>query len=217
MRPFFYVVAGPNGVGKSTASFQYLPNGVEFINSDDIVRQIRGTQTHQEVVQRMTDEEAQRRISQHIQRRESFAVETNLHEEATWQYFLSIQRLDYSFRLLFLCVDDLPILYGRVTSRHLQGGHFVRQDVVRGRYESGLALLNHFFDKPNTLTLIDASDRLEVAYQRVDNAITIRKQMLPAWITIHLTSHFNVVASDATPVSALTSINEVRARYNKSN
>jgi len=44
MQPSFYVVAGPNGVGKSTASFQYLPEGVELINSDDIARQIRQQQ-----------------------------------------------------------------------------------------------------------------------------------------------------------------------------
>lgn len=216
MQPFFYVVAGPNGVGKSSASFQYLPKGVELINSDDIARQLRSTHTHQEVVQRMTDEEAQRRISQHIRKRESFAVETNLHEEATWQYFLAIQRLDYSFRLLFLCVDDLPILYERVASRHLQGGHFVRQDVIRGRYESGLALLNHFFDKPDTVTLIDAADRLEVAYQRIDSQETIRTKVLPAWIVNHLTSWFNSVTPDATRASSLASIDDVRARYNQS-
>lgn len=89
MRPFFYVVAGPNGVGKSTTAFRYLPSGVELINSDDIARQFRLEQVHQEVVQRLTNDESVRRIQQHLRKREAFAVETNLHEEETcitfWQ------------------------------------------------------------------------------------------------------------------------------------
>lgn len=175
MQPFFYVVAGPNGAGKSSASFQYLPRGVELINSDDIARQIRTTQTHQEVVLQLTNDEVLRRISEHSQKRKPFAIETNLHEEATWQYFLAIQKLCYSFRLLFLCVDDLSVLYSRVVSRYRQGGHFVREDVIRGRYEAGLTLLNHFFNEPDTITLIDTSDRMEIVYQRVDSRLPSRR------------------------------------------
>ncbi len=186
MSPFFYIVAGPNGVGKSTASFQYLPKGIELINSDDIARQIRLKQTHQEVVQQMTNDESQRRIQQHLQNRESFAVETNLHEIETWHYFLAIQQAGYVFRLLFLCVDDLPILYQRVLNRHLQGGHFVREDIIRGRYVGGLSLLNHFFDKPDSLTLINAEDKLDIVYQRVDGDVLIQKEPLPAWVTTSL-------------------------------
>ena len=171
MRPFFYVVAGPNGVGRSTAAFQYLPSGVELINSDDIARQFRLEQTHQEVIQRLTNDESLRRIQQHLRKREAFAVETNLHEEETWHYFLAMQRAGYEFRLVFLCTSGLATLNNRVINRHFQGGHFVREDVIRGRYEAGLILLNHFFNEPDTLTLIDPSDRLEIVYQRVDRQV----------------------------------------------
>ncbi|GAA4458829.1 hypothetical protein GCM10023189_31710 [Nibrella saemangeumensis] len=41
MKPAFYVIAGPNGVGKSTAAYQLIPSGVEQINPDDIARQLR--------------------------------------------------------------------------------------------------------------------------------------------------------------------------------
>jgi predicted ABC-type ATPase len=181
MRPFFYIVAGPNGVGKSMAAFQYLPATVELINSDDIARQIRLTQQHQEVVQRLTNEEAQWRIQQHIRNREPFAVETNLHEADTWQYFTAIQQASgYEFRLLFLCTSELNTLVNRVVNRHIQGGHFVREDVIRGRYVAGLTLLNHFFNVPDTVSLIDASDRLKLIYQRVDGTVTAQANPLPA-------------------------------------
>ena len=173
MRPFFYVIAGPNGVGKSTAAFQYLPSGVELINSDDITRQFRAEQSHQEVIQQMTNSESQRRIQQHLHNREPLAVETNLHEVETWQYFIAIQQSGYEFRLLFLCTSALSTLNQRVLNRHLQGGHFVRDDVIRGRYVAGLSLLNHYFDKPDSLTLINAGDKLDIVYQRVDGEVLI--------------------------------------------
>lgn len=190
MHPFFYVVAGPNGVGKSTTAFQYLPSGVELINSDDIARQFRLEQVHQEVVQRLTNDESVRRIQQHLRKREAFAVETNLHEEETWHYFLAMQRAGYELRLIFLCTSDLTTLNNRVINRHLQGGHFVREDVVRGRYEAGLILLNHFFNEPDTLTLIDSSNRLEITCQRVDNQAIIQLQTLPTWVMTSLEAHF---------------------------
>lgn len=213
MRPFFYVVAGPNGVGKSSASFQYLPRGVELINSDDIARQLRQEQVHQEVVQQMTNDESQRRIQHHLRNRENFAVETNLHEIETWQYFLAVRQAGYEFRLLFLCVDDLPILYQRVINRHLQGGHFVREDIIRGRYVAGLSLLNHFFNEPDSLTLINAADRLEIVYQRVKGELVSQKQPLPAWVTTHLSTHVGSSLADATSISPFSSIDEVRTQY----
>lgn len=213
MRPFFYVVAGPNGVGKSTAAFQYLPSGVEVINSDDIARQLRAEQSHQEVIQQMTNDESQRRIQQHLHNREPFAVETNLHEMETWQYFIAIQQSGYEFRLLFLCTSALSTLNSRVLNRHLQGGHFVREDVVRGRYVAGLSLLNHFFDKPDSLTLVNAEDRLAIVYQRVNSEVMIQREPLPAWVITNLATHFSADSSEATPKSAPTSIDEVRTYY----
>ena len=213
MKPIFFVVAGPNGVGKSSASFQYLPIGVELINSDDIARQIRLEQPHQEVVQRLTNEAAQQRIRQHIRNWETFAVETNLHEIETWQYFLAIQQSGYEFRLLFLCVDDLLLLNQRVLSRHLQGGHFVREDVVRGRYVAGLSLLNHFFNAPDTVTLFDASDQLEIVYQQMDGEISYQKDFLPAWVTANLPTHFGAVPFGEASIRTPTSVADARTQY----
>ena len=134
MEKIFYVLAGPNGVGKSTLAFYTLPVGVEQLNPDDIARQFRLHTPHQEVVLQQTNQEAQRRMQAHLAKGESFGIETNLHDEATWQYFLALQQRGYAFDLLFLCTSRLETLVERVLNRARQGGHFVREDIIRERY-----------------------------------------------------------------------------------
>lgn len=39
--PTIYVIAGPNGIGKTTSSFDILPGNVPTINSDEIAKEVR--------------------------------------------------------------------------------------------------------------------------------------------------------------------------------
>ena len=39
--PTIYVIAGPNGIGKTTSSFDILPGKVPTINSDEIAKEVR--------------------------------------------------------------------------------------------------------------------------------------------------------------------------------
>ena len=215
MKPSFYVIAGPNGTGKSTTAFQVIPAGVEQINSDDIARQFSELHSQREVVIQLTSDEAQRRIQQHLRRKEPFSVETNLHDNDTWHYFLAIQQLGYVFELVFFCTNQLETLVQRVKDRYLQGGHFVREDIIRGRYEAGLYLLNMYFDKPDFLTLIDTSNGWNVVYRRTTTDVISLKYPLPVWVTSHLAAHFKdldlVNTQSSTPPA--DTVEQVRTLY----
>ncbi len=39
--PTIYVIAGPNGIGKTTSSFDLLPKNIPLINSDEIAKEAR--------------------------------------------------------------------------------------------------------------------------------------------------------------------------------
>ncbi|MEZ0484493.1 AAA family ATPase [Fibrella aquatica] len=195
MQPFFYLIAGPPGVGKSTVSVHYVPRGIELINADQIAQQLLLEQIPVEAAQQMAHDEAQRRIQRHLRHRTSFAVETTLHDIETWQFYLAVQQAGYQFRLLFLGVDDLPMLYLRVRNRQLQGGLSIGEDAIRGRYVAGFSVLDHFFNEPDSITLIDTANRPEIVYQRVDGIRVRQWPLLPAWVSTHLTVH---VKSDAT-------------------
>jgi predicted ABC-type ATPase len=39
--PILYVIAGPNGIGKTTSTFDLIPTGIPIINSDEIANAVR--------------------------------------------------------------------------------------------------------------------------------------------------------------------------------
>jgi predicted ABC-type ATPase len=39
--PILYVIAGPNGIGKTTSDFYFVPGNVPVINSDEIAAEIK--------------------------------------------------------------------------------------------------------------------------------------------------------------------------------
>jgi predicted ABC-type ATPase len=40
-KPTLYVLAGPNGIGKTTSFYDFVPQNMTFINADDIAKQLR--------------------------------------------------------------------------------------------------------------------------------------------------------------------------------
>ena len=136
-----YVLAGANGVGKTTTNSFFIPQKVTYINADDIARQFRDQLGNNTGVQELANAAAVERMNQFIARRQDFAIETNLADNETWQFLIGIQGLGYAIHLNFFGVSDVDICIDRVHNRVLQGGHFVRPDIVKGRYEVGLLLL----------------------------------------------------------------------------
>jgi predicted ABC-type ATPase len=39
--PALYVIAGPNGIGKTTSSYDLVPSNTPIINSDEIAKEVR--------------------------------------------------------------------------------------------------------------------------------------------------------------------------------
>jgi predicted ABC-type ATPase len=86
MRPTMIVVAGPPGSGKSTV-FPVSGFGVAFFNADDRAAALNGgsyTGISRQIRQQVNrqDEEF---VVEHISRRESFAIETTLRSEVTFE------------------------------------------------------------------------------------------------------------------------------------
>lgn len=151
-------MAGPNGVGKSTLFRRIVPRELEYLNADLIAREIKAKAGGLNV-QDIANGEVAKIFFQNVAKRLSFSIETNLVDVETYKSFQGIQALGYKIHLNFMCLDDVSVCFRRVRQRVKLGGHNVNPDIVKARYDTALALLNHYKDFPDELVLIDNGPR----------------------------------------------------------
>ena len=208
--PELHIVAGPNGVGKTTAFATIVPQGLDYINADLIAKTIKekagGLNT-----QDIANQEAAKIFYEKAARQESFAIETNLYDVETYKSFQGLQGLGYSIFIYFLALDDVSLCIDRVNLRVRQGGHYVNPDIIRQRYTTGLALLKHYKSFPDVLMLIDNSEGvLNVEAELRKGVIHYQANPCKAWAH----SIIEAKLSLDQPIKS-TSIEEVKKQYRK--
>ncbi len=213
--PVLYVVAGPNGIGKTTSAYDIIPINTPIINSDEIAKQIRTTELVKTNTQEYSNREAQRLVQEHLDAKNSFAIETNLADEETWKFLKGVKNMGYRIHLYFLTTDDLQLLHQRIKERTLRGEHFVRQDIVEERYYVSLKLLSHYFKVPDIIQLIDNSTPLVLIALKEGEAYKMLTPAPPEWFTKYLSHHFHSTEKPAS-IKDLSNIEEVKRRYKAS-
>jgi predicted ABC-type ATPase len=154
INPTIYILAGANGIGKTTVNPFFIPNGIPYINADDIAKQLK-ERLGEINVQEIANAQALDKMNAYIDKNVSFAIETNLADTETWLFLIKLQSMGFAIHLNFFCVSEVKICINRVRKRVLHGGHFVYPDIVKMRYEAGLNLLKHYINIPNHLILTD--------------------------------------------------------------
>lgn len=133
------IVAGPNGVGKTTFAREYLLKEAhcpDFVNVDLIAAGLSPFDPDRAAIRagRIMLSEIERRV----RKGESFAFETTLSGHVYARLIPEWQSAGYQVRLIFLSLPNPEIAIARVAARVAQGGHNVASAVVRRRFESGL-------------------------------------------------------------------------------
>ncbi len=215
--PTLYVIAGPNGIGKTTSSYDLVPANIPIINSDEIAKEARTAGIISANTQEYSNQEANRLIKEQLEKNNSFAIETNLADDQTWKFLVETQRTGYQIHLIYLSTDKQEVLNSRIAERVILGEHYVRPDIVLQRYEASLSLLDHYFDKPDFLQLFDNSKNMELkAETRQDQVLHLAEQ-LPEWIIKNLGQHFkqglNKEIKQELNIRDLSTIDEVRKSY----
>jgi predicted ABC-type ATPase len=186
-KPTLYVIAGPNGIGKTTSTYDLVPKTIQVINSDEIAKQVKLAGIAPNVnTQEYSNREASKLIQENLEKRISFGIETNLADLETWKFLIGVKKLDYTVNLIFLSTDSLNILNNRIEERAKRGEHFVTSAVVAERYINGLKLLNHYFDIPDSIQLIDNSEVPHKVFQQEGGRIEMLSDRLPVWVKEHL-------------------------------
>ena len=123
-QPQVYVIAGPNGSGKTTFATEFLPNYAQcpaFINADTIARGLAGFSP--DAVALKAGRILLEQIEAYAAKNMDFAFETTL---SGTSYLLRLRRLraqGYLIHLFFLWIPDIRLSLARISNRVKMGGH----------------------------------------------------------------------------------------------
>lgn len=130
-----YIIAGPNGGRKTTASFSILPGilGVnEFVNADEIARGLSPFNPNSVSIK--AGKLMLNRIDELLSNRLDFAFETTLASKSFINTISKAQKLQYYVTLVFFYLDSPELAIQRVNNRILEGGHAIPEFVIARRY-----------------------------------------------------------------------------------
>lgn len=135
LMPKIYIIAGPNGSGKTTFAKEFLPNYAKcnnFVNADLIAA---GLSPFSPVVAGM---KAGRlllaQIGELIDKKEDFAFETTFAGKAYLSLIKDARRKGYEIHVFFLWISDVRLAQERIRQRVKEGGHDVPMADVKRRF-----------------------------------------------------------------------------------
>lgn len=157
-----YIIAGCNGAGKTTASFNILPDILsckEFVNADEIARGLSPFQPDKvafEAGRLMLN-----RISELMQGNEDFAFETTLSTRSYKNKIIQAQQMGYFATLIYYWLETPQLAEKRVELRVQEGGHNIPKDVINRRYIKGIQNLFDIYVPVCDYTLVFDNSNLE--------------------------------------------------------
>jgi predicted ABC-type ATPase len=136
-KPTFYIVAGPNGSGKTTFALNDPAlKSIPFINADIEAQLLSPDNPAKAALAagRITLSNIAREISARL----DFALETTLSGSSTLSAARRALAAGYAIDLSYICLRSARLNVGRVSMRVAAGGHHVPEDDVLRRYSRSL-------------------------------------------------------------------------------
>ena len=133
--PTLYIIAGPNGVGKTTFADRYLPDEaqqLEFVNADLIARGL--SPYDPEAAAMEAGRIALTRIRELISGRIGFTWETTMSGKTAVVWLRTARDAGYVLKAYFLWVRNPETTMRRIRQRVVEGGHDITEGVSRRRF-----------------------------------------------------------------------------------
>ena len=181
-----YVLAGPNGTGKTTFySFSvlnnFIPKDLPFINVDLIAQNLGG---YNETNYERANEIYRQTISQLLSSGSDFMIESNLADNRSYEWLKLIKKKGYKINLYYLSTDDVAINIGRVQRRVLEGGHNIPEEIIKTRYLQSHSYLKTKLQAFEEVYLIDNSTDTSQIQVKIENGtIVFQLAELQNWIS----------------------------------
>jgi predicted ABC-type ATPase len=152
-----YIIAGCNGSGKTTASFNILPGLLdckEFVNADEIARGLSPFQPESVAIE--AGRIMLRRIDELLNSGQTFSFETTLATKSFVNIISRARSKSYFISLIFIWLESPELAKERVKKRVSEGGHNISPDVIERRYYAGIKnLFTIYSDKMDSLMVFD--------------------------------------------------------------
>jgi predicted ABC-type ATPase len=158
----FHLLAGPNGVGKSSLYRSLvldnrIASDAEFVNADlyerDHLQHIADLEVRSEAARHWADSRCAELLASGV----SFVSETVFSHESKLDLIRNAQAAGFVVALYVLCLDDTQQLLQRVVHRVTEGGHSVPPERILQRYPRTVAHLKQAIRIADVAFLYDTS------------------------------------------------------------
>jgi predicted ABC-type ATPase len=133
-RPTIYLIAGCNGVGKTTFAKEFLPSigVVRFLNADEIARGL--SPLRPEAAAFKAGKLLLSEFRELVERNATFGLESTLSGRTYLRLFAKAKQRGYAIELHFVWIPDVREAIRRVRQRVIEGGHDVPVADIRRRF-----------------------------------------------------------------------------------
>ena len=134
-KPICFIIAGPNGSGKTTFALSYLPQIAgchNFVNADLIAYGLSPFDSLS--AQYEAGRLFLREIYANIKKREDFAFETTLAGRSQISLLKKLRQGDWQLVMFFLWIPSAAFSKKRIRERVEHGGHDIPDDAIYRRY-----------------------------------------------------------------------------------
>jgi len=181
MSPNAYIIAGPNGVGKTTFAREFLPNYADcknFINADLIAQGMSpfSPETAAFHAGRIMLGE----IDLFAKRGADFGFETTLSGRSHLHSIRQLKNKGYAAHFFFLWVPSVDLALSRVRARVSEGGHNVPEAVVRRRFSRSIRnFFIHYRRLADSWSLFDNSGAtpIVIAFEKQGEAHIMEREI----------------------------------------
>jgi len=181
-----YIIAGPNGSGKTTFAKTFLPEYAKcdrFINADLIAAGLSPFSPQQVAIK--SGKLVLEQIKEFSESGVDFGFETTMSGVTYLKYFKMLKQKGYKINIFFLWIPSSQLAVARVRDRVEQGGHNVPITDIKRRFERSV---DKFFKEYRLLAdkwilFNNAETRPKIVAKKQNAHIEIVNQELFAKIT----------------------------------